>query len=238
MKARRGVWTGLLLSALVIILTGSNPLAAGDRKKGVWCSECHPDLNAVLPQQHPKISGKKIGSCYACHDPQASDKGQARPISARMHLKHIPPGVGLDCNACHLWKPQRSFGFPGKSFTLGKPSVADMELNRKVFISWATSSYVDALHAQRKIACSGCHGKSLPQKGDQVENDRCLSCHGSFAALADKTRPVQFPDRNPHQSHMGEIGCTVCHKAHQPSTVFCLNCHRNFNLKIKGAVNP
>ncbi|MBK1623965.1 hypothetical protein CKO32_10340 [Afifella marina DSM 2698] len=31
---------------------------------------------------------------------------------------------------------------------------------------------------------------------------------------------------NPHASHLGEIDCTECHKAHSPSTLFCSVCHQ------------
>ncbi|HBL25170.1 MAG TPA: hypothetical protein DDZ40_13815, partial [Deltaproteobacteria bacterium] len=42
-----------------------------------------------------------------------------------------------------------------------------------------------------------------------------------------------FPDRNPHKSHLGTIDCVVCHKAHQSSKAYCLDCHKNFNMKIR-----
>jgi len=68
-----------------------------------------------------------------------------------------------------------------------------------------------------------------------VENQRCLECHGPMEKLAQKSAPKDFPDRNPHKSHLGEIACTVCHKGHQASTVYCLDCHRNFKMSIPGA---
>ena len=52
--------------------------------------------------------------------------------------------------------------------------------------------------------------------------------------LVEKTKPAQFADRNPHRSHLGEIACTVCHKAHEASVVYCLDCHRKFEMKIVG----
>jgi hypothetical protein len=52
--------------------------------------------------------------------------------------------------------------------------------------------------------------------------------------LAKKTEPKDFPDRNPHKSHLGEIACTVCHRAHAESKVYCLGCHQKFEMKITG----
>jgi len=58
------------------------------------------------------------------------------------------------------------------------------------------------------------------------------ACHGPQDQLAARSRPQDFPKRNPHDSHLGEIACTVCHHAHAESKVYCLDCHRNFVMKI------
>jgi hypothetical protein len=31
---------------------------------------------------------------------------------------------------------------------------------------------------------------------------------------------------NPHDSHLGQIPCTECHRQHQPPVVKCLECHK------------
>ena len=56
----------------------------------------------------------------------------------------------------------------------------------------------------------------------------------AMAQLAAKTEPAEFKDRNPHASHLGEIDCTVCHKAHGPSKIYCLGCHQKFVMTIPG----
>ncbi len=94
---------------------------------------------------------------------------------------------------------------------------------------------MDNLHAQRSIGCAGCHGKDLPKADDTVENDRCLTCHGPMEDLVKKTEPKDFKDRNPHKSHLGDMACTVCHKAHTASKVYCLDCHKKFDMTIQGA---
>lgn len=225
----------IILVCFVCAIAASETALADSQKSRTACSHCHSKLNSMLPEKHPAVAGEKIEACFKCHEPRLSDTAEPRPFSAKMHLKHVQPSVKLNCTGCHLWKPDGNLGLPGKHTLFGKQTAADIELNREVFISWATSSNIDALHAKKQIICSGCHGKSLPQKGDTVENERCIACHGNYEALANKTRPAQFPDRNPHQSHLGEIGCAVCHKAHKPSAVYCLNCHRKFYMKIAGA---
>lgn len=85
-----------------------------------------------------------------------------------------------------------------------------------------------------KIDCASCHGKGSPEPDSTVENPRCLECHGPMEELAKRSEPADFPDRNPHKSHLGDIACTVCHHEHSPSSVYCLDCHRNFKMKIPG----
>jgi len=113
-----------------------------------------------------------------------------------------------------------------------------MALMKEIFSSWAGSNFMDNFHARAGIACTQCHGKELPKADDTVENSRCLNCHGSLDQLAKKTEPKDFKDRNPHKSHLGEIACTVCHKGHAASKVYCLDSHKGFNMKIQGAAKP
>ncbi len=120
----------------------------------------------------------------------------------------------------------------------GAPTKEDMDLMKEIFTSWASSNYMDNLHAKAWIACAKCHGKELPMPDATVENNQCLDCHGPMDQLAKKTEPKDFKDRNPHKSHLGEIACTVCHKAHSESKVYCLGCHQKFKMKIQGAANP
>ncbi len=232
MKARHILLITVLLFIPALAITAWG--IAGNQKSGTSCmkSGCHNDLRADLHEQHPKVSAGTMDSCLECHNLQTAGLAQSQPNSTGMHMKHLfKPKADLDCKDCHVSEPDRNFGFPGIS--LGKASVADIELNKKVFRSWATSANLDAAHAKKQISCGGCHGKSLPRKGDSVENDRCLLCHGRDESLADRSIPAQFPDRNPHLSHLGQIGCTVCHKAHKPSMVYCLECHKKYKMEIK-----
>jgi hypothetical protein len=131
--------------------------------------------------------------------------------------------------------PGKSFGLIGQSISWGAPKDEDMVVMKEEFASWVNSSYADHLHAEAMIDCAGCHGKDVPLLDTTVENSRCLACHGPQDQLAARSTPKDFPQRNPHDSHLGEIACTVCHHAHAESKAYCLDCHRNFAMEIPGA---
>lgn len=195
------------------------------------CVTCHSDFAPVLPKGHPAAAGKDIGACTTCHQPDVSGKAAPNAFSARLHRDHEGK---TDCALCHTWVHDKSFGLMGQKLSWGKPSKEDMDLLKKVSVSWATSTYIDAEHGKKNVTCMGCHGKVLPVEGDSVENSRCLDCHGPMDQLANKSEPKDFKDRNPHKSHLGDIACTVCHKSHTESNVYCLGCHRTFQMKIPG----
>jgi cytochrome c3-like protein len=116
-----------------------------------------------------------------------------------------------------------------------KPTKEDQQLFEKATASWKASSFLDHLHRQKDVGCAGCHGKGTPVKGDTVENKTCSGCHGDYPALAVKTGlPEKLAKRNPHDSHLGDIDCVVCHKAHTVSESYCLGCHAKFDGKIPG----
>lgn len=199
------------------------------------CTGCHADFASVLPKNHPEVKEKDITGCITCHEPDMSGKAVKNPFSAKIHLAHLTPKANMDCVVCHAWVPGKSFGLIGGKDSRGAPTQDNLALMKQVLASWASSGYMDNLHAKANIVCAGCHGKDLPKADDTVENVRCLVCHGPMEQLAQKTEPKDFKDRNPHKSHLGDIACTVCHKGHAESKVYCLECHQKFNMKIKGA---
>jgi hypothetical protein len=229
----------LVPAAIILCLIMASPLLsqtkkAGDKPKGASCAPCHAAISTVLPKDHKPVTGNTIAACTSCHKPDFSGKAETNAFSARLHRPHVKPDAKTDCVLCHAWTPGKQFGFKGAKENLGKVSRENMALAKKTFASWATSPYLDAKHGKANVVCNGCHGKTVPESGDTVENDRCLSCHGSLKDLADRSAPKDFPDRNPHNSHLGEIACTVCHHAHQASEVYCLGCHQKFTMKIPG----
>jgi hypothetical protein len=202
--------------------------------KSASCASCHEGSSDLLGKGHPEVKVTTLGACLACHKPKVPVQGESNPFSATLHKAHLNEVTALECTTCHTWSPGKSLGLPGQKISYGKPSRQDMASLKRIFVSWAGSGYTDGLHSGKNVTCVGCHGKTLPEIGDPVENERCLQCHGPFQRLLEKSAPKDFPDRNPHSSHLGEIACTVCHKGHAASSVYCLECHRAFKMKIPG----
>lgn len=78
-----------------------------------------------------------------------------------------------------------------------------------------------APHAKSGVHCFDCHQEEKPTK-KAVGPDSCMVCHGDYPAMKATTKHVK---PNPHDSHLGEIPCTECHRQHSPPVVKCLDCH-------------
>ena len=85
------------------------------------------------------------------------------------------------------------------------------------------------------ITCTACHGESgLLDDAESMVNAYCVSCHGDLAKVSqDYTKDLEI---DPHSSHLGTINCTACHGGHEPSSMYCNNCH-SFDNQISFAGN-
>ncbi|MDR0770796.1 MAG: cytochrome c3 family protein [Burkholderiales bacterium] len=90
---------------------------------------------------------------------------------------------------------------------------------------FATDRPIAKQHAT--LACESCHDGAKPAA--RAAATSCIKCHGDYAKLAEKTKKTK---PNPHQTHQGNLRCTVCHKAHEPSVLYCNECH-TFDIKVK-----
>lgn len=81
-----------------------------------------------------------------------------------------------------------------------------------------------AKHMERGLECATCHGNDEPKRRPTMP--KCLECHESYEALAEKTKGKE---PNPHKSHLGKPRCTECHKEHGESVLVCNGCHA-FNV--------
>lgn len=95
-------------------------------------------------------------------------------------------------------------------------------------ISFAEEFLADR-HVQRGIDCVDCHGTDTPEKDTFVSMDKCMDCHGSYDEVEAMTQSLG--EENPHNNHVGELDCTVCHYGHSPSTLYCAKCHSGLDLK-------
>jgi hypothetical protein len=140
----------------------------------------------------------------------------------------------MECLACHSYVAAKSFGLIGQSVSWGTPKDADLAAMKKSFNSWLNSGNTDRLHAKATVDCAGCHGKQASLASSKVENSRCMACHGPREKLAANSKSKDFPDRNPHKSHLGDLSCAMCHRAHAESRSYCLECYKDFEMVIPG----
>jgi hypothetical protein len=62
-------------------------------------------------------------------------------------------------------------------------------------------------------------------KYDGVELCLTPECHEGVASQEDLKSLLSDQIRNPHQSHMGDIECSQCHRTHEQSIMLCTQCH-------------
>lgn len=79
--------------------------------------------------------------------------------------------------------------------------------------------------------CDICHETTEPPKGDWVDPEKCFNCHDGWDSLAEATE--SYGMYNPHKSHLGEPDCSICHKGHEPSVMYCSTCHKTLDPKMK-----
>ena len=82
-------------------------------------------------------------------------------------------------------------------------------------------------HAASAMKCGACHDEEDPTQGTgAVSTEACLSCHGSYEKVAERTAGIG-EDLNPHDNfhYDMQLDCTTCHKSHGESVNLCLSCH-------------
>lgn len=219
-----GVATGLLALVLAVRgLPGRPSPAAAQPPAG--CTTCHASLHDTLPPNHPRAPAGGVGTCLACH----ARKGPATPFEWAMHYRHYgKPGFAGTCTSCHVLDASGELRIAGADRRPGPRVTPDVvDTMSAYYPRWATSTFLDRRHADRRVSCGGCHGDALPRT--RVTSDGCLACHKSYADVAAKTKHVE---PNPHDSHVGEIRCTLCHRAHAEPVLYCAQCH-SFELKTR-----
>ena len=89
------------------------------------------------------------------------------------------------------------------------------------------SNHLADKHEAKGLSCAACHGTDSPEKG--VKKEECLSCHGSYGALSEKSQIHAYMTA-PH--FPGGDDCGHCHQAHAKSVLLCNKCHEEINLKV------
>lgn len=220
----------------VIIGGGENRVhaASGKQSKPVKqassCMKCHDRWTDILPNTHQPVQDVQFSACMHCHAPQGWGMATRSTFGTHLHLIHLTNKVSENCFNCHRWKSGSGLALLGVPGEYGTFSREEFDALRRTYLSASSSSFLDNRHLAQGISCSACHANGVI---GQIHNTTCLSCHGPMETLVAKTTPQQFQDRNPHQSHLGEIDCTTCHVQHGPQKIYCLECHPKFDLRFK-----
>lgn len=99
------------------------------------------------------------------------------------------------------------------------------------------------IHGEMGLSCIDCHNTDTP--GKRAPASTCKNCHenldGTYKGeLGADGKPVhkEYPEGNGfkmtnfHDSHQGDIRCTLCHTAHQEPVMYCNECHQ-FKVEVK-----
>lgn len=81
-------------------------------------------------------------------------------------------------------------------------------------------------HMQKGVTCEMCHNSAQPVTKAKAKS--CAKCH-KYEDLAQKSAKL---NPNPHDSHAGQLRCTLCHREHEQSVVYCKECHKNDDPKF------
>lgn len=156
--------------------------------------------------------------CVKCHSPGEVTVGDA----FSMHDIHFAQlGDEANCDMCHPTDASGNFRLEKTREGHENNMTTQMAVRLKPYYqSWAGSDFLDNKHNQNKVDCVGCHETLLPENPSSMEY--CFKCHGSYAQIAELTNTNFY---NPHESHVGELECMLCHKGHEKFQLYCNECH-------------
>ncbi|MGV8080160.1 MAG: cytochrome c3 family protein [Syntrophales bacterium] len=139
--------------------------------------------------------------------------------------KQVPGAKAGDCAACHGADKVLPDSHPGVKDMKWKDCQACHTEGKMSLVGKMPGSH---RHQFSGVNCAACHGTGQPEP---LAMDKCVSCHGPTAKLAEKTAKVK--PENPHTSpHYGtELDCTLCHKQHAKNENYCNQCHK-FDFKV------
>jgi len=128
-------------------------------------------------------------------------------------MEGVAPG---DCGVCHGSEKILPAGHADTKGMVGP----DCKECHKGATSLRGKMSLSHSHQLNGVTCADCHGLTRPAK--PPEQKKCLSCHANYKEIATQTDKTLPP---PHDSHMGDLDCGLCHHQHSKSENFCSQCH-------------
>ena len=129
-------------------------------------------------------------------------------------LEGVSPG---DCGVCHGSKKVLPAGHVDVE---GMAGAACKECHKGTKANLRGKIPLSHSHQLKGVTCADCHGITKPAK--PPEQKKCLSCHADYKRATIQTDKTLPP---PHDSHMGDLDCGLCHHQHSRSENFCSQCH-------------
>jgi nitrate/TMAO reductase-like tetraheme cytochrome c subunit len=107
--------------------------------------------------------------------------------------------------------------------------------------SWKEGALLAKKHADASLVCHDCHLPSIvlqveegikfvtgnyknPLDKRDMGNAFCLDCHDFDEVKVKILESIVVA--NPHESHYGDMNCSICHRMHERSELLCAQCHR------------
>jgi len=87
-------------------------------------------------------------------------------------------------------------------------------------LSWLTGNYTLPLQLTITV-----REPNQPHQRNGITFCLREGCHEGISSLDDLKESTADQTRNPHESHNGDMNCSVCHQMHQQSVSFCTQCH-------------
>lgn len=142
----------------------------------------------------------------------------ALPLQGQAQTRNLKANPG-DCKSCHGGKTMLPAAHPA---TRGMALKDCRNCHSAATKPLAGSLPLAHTHALAGVKCAACHGKTVPRQDAAPDNEVCTGCHGNTAQLANR---INTTNAKVHSSHMGDLACDLCHKAHAQSENFCFQCH-------------
>ena len=192
-------------------LVNPGPLAKAHEKLEATCTSCHTPFSRVTQNS----------LCLDCHKPVAAD------ISAHTGFHGRSPEVpSSQCRRCHTDHQGRD-----ADIVFFEPALFDHALTDFPLTGGHLGLACVSCHAEKAklraapVACSACHGKDDPHKGELGSD--CGKCHD--AGIWRNTAPfdhiaTKFPLTGQH----AKAECRSCHAGAQfvGLALTCIGCHK------------
>ena len=209
------------------------------------CLFCHRDVPDELPDRELLAPHTQVinGSAQdlTCSDCHGSAGHGYDPVSGDVIITmeacidcHKERNLDVECNVCHTGD-------------VGFSPDADCATCHAAFYSESMqdATLLAYAHAQKELVCLDCHDAAALQplhdtggtdtsqlKERKYPNEFCFGCHvpnehTSYQEVIERTEDYTVDNLkiNPHDSHLGEVNCRICHKMHRESEDYCALCH-------------